>query len=225
MTEHQQLRQLAFFKELNDAEFEQLRSIVQVRHISGGTVLFLQGDPAQGFYLLLSGRVRIYKAAPDGREFTLHQIQPGQMFAEAAIFRGNTYPANAIAEEDSEVVFVPKAEFLSVVTKSPQISVKIIASLSAWLREFAEKLENLSLREVPQRLAAYLLKLSEGSGSSQLDLPTTKAKLASELGTISETLSRSLRKLIDSGVISVDGNHIEILDAESLREIASGEKP
>jgi len=224
MSDQEQLRGLAFFRELDDLEFEQMHQIVQIREIRHNSVLFLEGDHANGFFVLLSGRIRIYKSSPEGREFTLHQIQPGQMFAEAAIFRGTTYPANAIAEEDSEVVYIPKSDFLDLITASPQISIKIIASLAAWLREFAEKLESLSLKEVPQRLALHLLKQSERTRSQRLKLSGTKAQLASELGTISETLSRALKKLKDSAVIQVDGNNIEILDIVQLTEIASGER-
>jgi CRP/FNR family transcriptional regulator len=224
MPKEQHFRQLAFFRELDDSEFAQLQEIMQTRSYSHGTLLFLQGDPAVGFYLLLCGRIRIYKASPDGREFTLHQVQPGQLFAEAAIFRGKSYPANAIAEEDSEAIFLPKQEFLELITRSPQISVKIIISLAAWLREFAEKLENLSLREVPQRLASYLLSLSSRSQALEITLSVSKAQLASELGTISETLSRSLKKLKDSGAITVNGKRIHIVKPDLLAEIAAGEK-
>lgn len=224
MKQEDRIRQLALMRELDDGEYQQLRKIVQPRFVGRNTLLFLQGDPANGFFVLISGRVRIYKASPEGREFTLHQIKPGQMFAEAAIFRGTTFPANAVAETDSEVVFIPKAEFLELITSSPQISVKIIASLAAWLREFADKLENLSLREVPARLAAYLQRLQEKQSSNEITLPGTKSQLASELGTISETLSRSLKKLKDFGAIAVDGNVIRILDPTLLGEIAAGEK-
>lgn len=218
------LKNAPLFSELDPNEFESLQSITQLRRLDSETMLFFEGDPATGFFVLLSGRVRIYKSSPDGREFTLHQIAPGQVFAEAAIFRGNTYPANCMATEDSEVAFIPKDQFITLITKYPNISLKIISSLSRWLREFAAKLEDLSLKEVPARLATYLLRQKIKLKSDSLELDITKGELASELATISETLSRSLKKLKDLEVIAVDGKRITILDAKRLESISGGEK-
>ncbi len=224
MPERTLLHNAFLFQELDQSEFGALAAIVQFRHVDRNTMLFFEGDPALGFFVLLSGRVRIYKAAPDGKEFTLHQVVPGQMFAEAAIFRGNTFPANAVAVDDSQVAFVPKDRFIDLITRHPAISLKIISSLSRWVRELALKLEDLSLREVPARLAVYLLRQRQKAGSEIFDLDVTKAELASELATISETLSRSLKKLKDLGLIQVEGKRIKILDGAGLEEIASGEK-
>lgn len=212
------------FRELDAQEFTALKAITQLRRVDKDTMLFFEGDPATGFFVLLSGRVRIYKSSADGKEYTLHQITPGQMFAEAAIFRGITYPANCMAMEDSEVAFVPKDQFVALITKYPNISLKIIGSLSRWLREFAIKLEDLSLKEVPARLATYLLRQKQKLKSNSLELDITKSELASELGTISETLSRSLKKLKDLDVIAVEGKHISILDVARLEAISAGEK-
>ncbi len=224
MPERSLLHNAFLFQELDQSEFESLAAIVQFRHIDRDVMLFFEGDPALGFFVLLSGRVRIYKAAPDGKEFTLHYIVPGQMFAEAAIFRGKTFPANAVAVDDSQVAFIPKDRFIELITRHPAISLKIISSLSRWLREFTMKLEDLSLREVPARLAVYLLRQRQKAGSDIFDLDVTKAELASELATISETLSRSLKKLKDLELIQVDGKRIRILNCAGLDEIASGEK-
>ena len=92
-----------------------------MRRVDKDQILFFEGDPAPGFFVLITGGVRIYKASPDGKEFTLHIIYPGQVFAEAAIFKGNTYPANCMALEDSEVAFLPKTEFIRLV-QSPRRS-------------------------------------------------------------------------------------------------------
>jgi CRP-like cAMP-binding protein len=220
----QLLKKAVIFRELDAQEFKALEEITQLRHIDGNSMLFFEGDPANGFFVLLSGRVRIYKAASDGKEFTLHQIAPGQVFAEAAIFRGNTYPANCMAMEDSDVAFIPKDQFIRLITKYPNISLKIIGSLSRWLREFAAKLEDLSLKEVPARLATYLLRHQQRTKLNSFELDITKGELASELATISETLSRSLKKLKDLEIIAVDGKRITILDSERLESTAAGEK-
>jgi len=218
MAERSLLQKTFLFQELDGDEFAALAAITQFRRVDAGQMLFFEGDAATGFFVLLSGRVRIYKSAPDGKEYTLHQITPGQMFAEAAIFRGKTFPANAVAGEDSEVAFIPKDQFVQLITRYPA------ASLSRWLREFTVKLEDLSLREVPARLANFILRQRQKLAADTFDLDVTKAELASQLGTISETLSRSLKKLKDLEAIAVDNKRITILDPTLLEAIASGEK-
>ena len=151
------LQQSALFSELDGEEIRALREIVSYRELERGQILFFEGDPAAGFFVLLSGSMRIYKSSAEGREFTLHRIAPGQMFAEAAIFKGRAYPANCIALEASVVAFFPKTDFVNLVKQTPTIALKIIGGLSAWLREFTIKIENLSLKDVPARLATFLL--------------------------------------------------------------------
>jgi len=210
--------------DLDDQEMDQIRQLVSIKKLDRGAILFLQGDPAGGFFVLLSGRVRIYKASPDGKEVTIHIIQPGQMFAEAAIFHAGTFPANCAALEDSTVAFFPKDAFLDLVKNSPQISLKMIGSLAAFVREFTLMVEDLSLKEVPARLASYFLARLDESGGSTFDLDISKTQLAHRLGTIAETLSRNLRKFRELGVIEVDGSAITILDPDRLKSIAEGEK-
>jgi CRP/FNR family transcriptional regulator len=211
-------------RQLEARDLNALADIVSVKKLARGEVLFLQGDEAKGFYILFSGGVRIYKLSPEGKEYTLHRIRPGDMFAEAAIFKGRTFPANCIAAEASVVAFVPKARFVELLTGSPNISLRMIGALSAFVRDFNQQIADLSLREVPARLASHLLALGKKSGSGWIRLDTTKTELATTLGTTSETLSRNLRKLRDLRVVSVKGNTIEILDPTRLQSIANGEK-
>lgn len=220
----EKLRNTQLLADLDSHEAERLAAIATFKNAASGSMLFFEGDTATGFFVLLRGRVRIFKSAPDGREYTLHIIEPGQMFAEAAIFRGDTFPASCQALADSEVVHFPKREFVDLVTHYPGIALKIIARLSTWLREFTHKLENLSLREVPARLAWYLLQQRQIQGADRIRLPTSKSELAKELGTIPETLSRSLRKLKNANHIAEVGDHIEIRDTAALEEMASGDK-
>lgn len=218
------LRNCQLCTELDDTELDELASICRLRTLSQGEILFLEGDPAPGFFLLLEGRVRVYKSSPEGKEYTLHQIEPGQLFAEAAVFKGRTYPANASALTDSAVALVPKAAFLDLLKRSPEISVKMIGSLAGFLRQFNRTIEDLSLRDVPSRLASFLLDELQKTDGTIVHLHVTKTELANQLGTVSETLSRNFRKMRDLGVIEVSGTNIEILDTSKLQDIASGEK-
>lgn len=209
---------------LDKSELEAVHKIIAVRQLAKGEILFFEGDPAPGFFILLSGRARVYKSSPDGKEFTIHQIAPGQLFAEAAIFRGDQYPANCSALADAIVAFIPKDAFIRLIQDSPQISLKIIASQAGYLREFTQKVEELTLKDVSARVAGYLLREYRKGRSNEIILDIPKTELARSLGTISETLSRNLKKLKEIGVIRVEGNKISILDTERLNSIAEGEK-
>ncbi len=209
---------------LDKSELDTLARIAVVRKVVSGEVLFLEGDPAAGFFVLLSGRVRIYKASPEGKEFTLHHIGPGQMFAEAVLFRGSTYPANAAAVENSLVAFFPKEKFISLISTSPRISMKMLSSLSGFIRQFNQQVEDLSLKEVSARLASYFLKKAAGSGSNVFILDISKSELARMLGTISATLSRNLKKMKELGIVRVDGQTITILDMDRLASLAGDNK-
>jgi CRP/FNR family transcriptional regulator len=218
------LRSSHFGAGLDSGELHTLAGIAVARNIGKGEILFLEGDPAIGFYVLLKGRLRIFKSSAEGKEYTIHQIQPGQMFAEAAVFKGGIFPANCSAQEDSVIALFPKDSFLELIKNSPQISLKIISSLSGFLRDYNQQVENLSLKEVSGRIAAYILNEAERQNRNMVSLDSSKTELARRLGTISETLSRNLRRLKEAGIIEVDRNRITILDFNKLSAIAEGEK-
>jgi CRP/FNR family transcriptional regulator len=218
------LRRTYLCAELDGKELKQVLQIVETRRLKRGEILFYEGAPATGFFLLLEGRVRIYKSSTEGKEYTLHIIQPGQMFAEAALFSGRGFPAHCAALEDARVAHLPKDRFLALLEQSPRISLKMITGLSAFVREFNQKVEELSLKEVSARLAAYIIREKNRRAVSKFDLEISKGELASKLGTISETLSRNFKKLKDLGCIEVSGRTIIILDETRLDAIAAGEK-
>jgi CRP/FNR family transcriptional regulator, dissimilatory nitrate respiration regulator len=209
---------------LDEAELAAVTQIASFKHLAKGEILFLEGDPAFGFFILLEGRVRIYKSSSDGKQYTLHSIAPGQMFAEVAIFRGDVFPANCVATENASVAFLPKDSFKQLLAQSPQISLKMIAALASFIREYNQKVEELSLKEVSARLASYLLQCAARTGKNQFALPVSKTELATSLGTISETLSRNFRKMADAGIIDLQGELVAILDVDTLQAVADGDK-
>ncbi len=218
------LKKCHFGRDLDDDELMALADIAGPRQLAKGEILFFEGDPAAGFFILLSGRVRIYKSSPDGKEYTIHQISPGQIFAEVAVFHGGKFPANCAAMQDSFVAHFPKDKFLNLIKNSPQISLKIISSLAAFLRDYNQQIENLTMREVPGRLASFLLREAAKRKSNEVILDYPKTELARRLGTISETLSRALRRLKEMDLIAEDGKIIVIKDPARLEDVASGEK-
>lgn len=186
-------------------------------------IIFLQGQPAKGFYVITGGRVKVFMSSPDGREAVLHLYGPGETVGEVAMFRGMDFPANAMAVADSTLMFLPRDGLVSLLKQDPDLAMNMLASLGAKLREFTQRIEALTLRELPQRLAAYLLDLAEREDAVEIRLDLTRGLLASFLGATRETLSRALSRLADQGVIEVKGRIIRLLDREALEDMASGE--
>jgi CRP/FNR family transcriptional regulator len=216
------LRNCQLCRELSDDELGAVAEIVSLKSYQKSGILFLEGDMSEGFFSLVEGKVRIYKASEEGKEFTIHIIGPGQLFAEAAIFGDQKYPANCMALKNSVVAFFPKQDFVGLLHRFPEIALKLIASLSSFLREYNQLVENLSLREVQSRLSYFLLREYERIPGEVIILRMSKSDLADRLGTISETLSRNFRKLSDLGVLSVAGREIRILNPAKLAQMAKG---
>jgi CRP/FNR family transcriptional regulator len=190
-----------------------------------GETVFREGERADGFYVVESGQVRLYKSAPGGREQTLHVVEPGGTFGDAAVFYGGTYPASAVATRPSRLVYVDGGRFLELVESRPALALEIMASLSQRLREFAGLIEALSLREVSSRLAKYLLDEAARAGAPRFRLPVAKNALAGQLGTVAETLSRSLSALVRGRLVAVSGREVRVLDPEGLARVSAGLRP
>ncbi len=223
------LKRCPLFAGLKEEDLRKIKAIARPRQFRKKQVLFSDRDEAKGFYVVLSGKVKLYKVSPEGKEQILHVVSSFDAFAEAALFSEGTYPAFAQALSDGQLLYFPKRDFIQLTEKNPQLSINMIVSLSQYLKKFAALIEELSLKEVSSRIAKYLLDLSlrssrEGRGSREVELDVSKTQLASRLGTISETLSRTLGKMKAKGIIDVKKNRILILNQELLEEIASGMK-
>jgi CRP-like cAMP-binding protein len=223
------LTRCPLFAELREEDLKKIRAIASLKHIGKREVLFSEGEEAKGFYVILSGKIKLYKISPEGKEQILHVVLAPDAFAEAALFLEGSYPAFAEALIDSQLLFFPKRDFVRLIEKNPQLSINMIVSLSHFLRRFASLIEELSLKEVSSRIAKYLLDLSlkasrEGKSAKEVELDLSKTQLALKLGTISETLSRTLAKMRVKGIIDVNKNKILILNREALEELASGLK-
>lgn len=223
------LRRCPLFAGLNEEDLKRIRAIASLRQVGKREILFSEGEEARGFYVILSGKVKLYKVSPDGKEQILHVVSAPDAFAEAALFLEGSYPAFAESLSDSQLLFFPKRDFIQLIEKNAQLSINMIVSLSQFLKRFASLIEELSLKEVSSRIAKYLIDLSlklskEGKSPKEVELDLSKSQLASKLGTISETLSRTLAKMKAKGIIDVKKNRILILNREALEELASGLK-
>jgi CRP/FNR family transcriptional regulator len=219
MNYRQLLKNIPLFAGLCEGDIDDLMKIVRISDHPRGELLFSEGEMAEGFFVVLDGKVKVYKLSPEGKERILHIIHPGGTFAEAAIFGEGLYPAYAESLQAAKLLFLPKDAFLGMLHDNSRISINMIAGLSRFLRQFASQIEELTFKDVPSRLASYLLNLSRGTKRT-VELPISKSQLASKLGTVSETLSRTFRKLSEDDLISVSGKTVDILDPDRLEELA-----
>jgi len=213
------LNKIPLFAGLAEQDLAALQAISRVRECPRGELLFADGEEAKGFYVVLDGKVKVYKLSAEGKERILHIVHPGGTFAEAAIFGDGLYPAYAEPLLPSRLLFIPKDGFLALLQGNSRVAINMIAGMSRFLRQFAQQIEELTFKDVPSRLASYLLALTKGKRTT-VELPIAKSQLASNLGTVSETLSRTLRKLSDDDIIRVNGKQVDILDIERLEELA-----
>ena len=188
-----------------------------------GSRFFFEGDRCLGFFLVQSGRVKVYKTSPDGKEQILHWFERGDRFAEVPAFDGGCYPASAAALEQTSVILIPSQALLALVEQYPSLAFNLLAGLSRNLRRFANLIDTLSLKDVSSRLAGYLLELSDRQNANPVELDLAKGQLAAFLGTIPETLSRTFAKLTQAQLIEVEARQVKIRDCEGLRRLAAGD--
>lgn len=219
------IRNAPLFKGLAERYLESIGSVAVRKRYEKGQTIFLEGGEAGGFYMVLSGQVKIFKLSPDGKEQIIHIYGPGNSFGEVPMFEGGRFPANAEAVRDSELLYVPRRELVLLMKREPELAMNMLGEMSMKLRAFTVQIEGLTLKETPQRLAAYLLDANAREDrSDEITLDMTKGHLAGLLGTAQETLSRVLARMKDAGLIEVSGRHIKLNDIERLEALASGDE-
>lgn len=217
------LQGTTIFQGLSPSQLSSLLKIAQPQTWQKNEVIFKQGSPAVGFFLITKGRVKLFKVSSNGKEQILKIFKTGENFAEVAAFDGQPFPASAAALEWVDLLFFPRQAFLDFLYQDPSIAIHLLISLSRHLRHLVSVIEDLSFKDVPQRLAEYLLKLSEENSQNARDiiiLNLTKGQLAAAMGTIPATLSRAFYRLSREGIIAVNGSKIEILDRDRLQGLS-----
>jgi CRP/FNR family transcriptional regulator len=216
------LSSIFLFSSFSEKELNLLESSASWKKVSKGEQIFSEGLDASAFFIVVSGKVKIFKVSPDGKEHILHIHCPGDLVAEAAIFDSMVYPASCIALEDTTLVRIPREGFFNLLKKYPELALKMMSSYSKRLRQFVSKIEELSLKDIKSRLSGYLLENSSiENGKTVCRLTYSKKELSSLLGTIPETLSRSFAFLKQQGLIVEKNNLFIIQDPEKLRLLAS----
>jgi len=213
------LRSSQLFAGLRPDDLTAVASSVAVRSLSRGDYLFHEGDASVGFYLVQKGAISVHRVNAAGKEQVIHVFRAGETFAEATLATDTGYPADARAVEASQVLLIQKAGFIALLKRQPEIALRILAAMSSHLRVLVGQIEDLTLKDVETRLANWLLKrcLDRKSPSPvAVELTGTKRALAAELGTVSETFSRTLAKLRDQGYVAVNGSVITVTAPDRL---------
>ncbi|SPF51418.1 Transcriptional regulator, Crp/Fnr family [Candidatus Sulfopaludibacter sp. SbA4] len=208
------LSQTALFASLSEAEIQALAQRAVERRFAPDEMLFWEGEPCAGIFLIVQGSVKIFKTSAGGREMMLSLESAPSTVAELPLFDGGPYPASVRAVEPVVSLFVNKADFQQVCRQYPEVALKILAVVGHRLRHLVGLVESMTFGSVTERLARLLLDASKGA--SEFDLPITHQELASRLGTVREVVSRNLARFRAEGLIRIQGHQLQILDRAGL---------
>jgi len=213
------LRSCQLFVGLPQPDLDKIAAVTVVKGLEKGQYLFHAGDTAHGFYVVQRGAVNVHRVNAAGKEQIIHIFRAGDSFAEVALASATGYPADARAIEASQVLLVQKDGILALVKRQPELALRMLGSMSSHLRVLVGQLEDLTLKDVETRLANWLIKRCPNPQSEQperIELTMTKRVLAAELGTVSETFSRTLAKFREQKLVSVKGKTVVVLSPSKL---------
>lgn len=208
------LKATPLFAALDESEISSLAARCGIRPYGPGEILFTEGEPCKGLYIVVSGRVRIFKTALNGREQVLAVEGPGASVAELPVFDGGSYPASGSAAEKTEVLFVSRADLRAICLEKPEVSLKMLQVVGGRLRRLVGIIEELSFTTVRHRLISWILRHAGTATTFTLD--TSHQELAAQIGTVRELVSRNLARLQAQGLIEMNNRQIRILDREGL---------
>jgi len=216
------LSRVALFGDLSEEELRALAHRTVKQYLKSGEILFTEGDPCQGFYVVESGEVKIFKTAASGREQVLTVDGAGSSIAEIPVFDGGPYPASAIATVDTVLLFVSKRDFRTLILEHPDVALKVLKNVGLRLRRLVALIEELSFTTVRNRLLMLLARLAKTEGQhtargTEITLPTNQ-EMASQIGTVRELVSRNLGRLQAEGLLRLDGKRAIIPDVDALEE-------
>jgi CRP/FNR family cyclic AMP-dependent transcriptional regulator len=225
----QTLAKVAIFSGLTENELAFLAQRAVPRQYSAGEVVFSEGEPCSGLYVVESGQVRIFKSSASGREQVLSIDGPGSSVAELPVFDGGSYPASVAAIDSATLLFVSKQDFQALCLAHPQVALKVLRVVGARLRRLVGIIEELSFTTVRHRLASFLLRVAQTQGKHttegiEVTLPASNQELASQIGTVRELVSRNLSRLQAEGMLRLEGRSVIIPDLKALEaELRSAE--
>jgi CRP/FNR family cyclic AMP-dependent transcriptional regulator len=216
------LRRVPIFSDLTATELSFLSQRAVPRQYESGELLFHEGDPCAGLFVIESGNVRIFKTSAGGREQVLAIDGPGSSVAELPVFDGGKYPASAAAANDVAVLFVSRQDFHSMCLVHPEVALKVLRIVGKRLRGLVAIIEELSFTTVRSRLISLLVKFAreqaKSTGAVTITLPSSNQELAAHIGTVRELVSRNLSRLQAEGLIKIDGRAVTIANVKALSD-------
>jgi len=213
------LKSVPYFSGLGTREMERIRKEAVELSFSPGEILFLEGEPCRGLYLVYSGRIRVFKSSPEGREQVLLIAKRGDSFNDVPVFDGGPNPASSSALEPSVVYLIPKGALLALVADCPP-ALAILKVFSARLRHLTSVVEDLSFRSVVNRMARLLLELAVVKGGTAPVPRLTQEEMAARVGSVRDVIGRALKALEAAGAIRLEGHRIYVIDPEKLKKMA-----
>ena len=219
MNTAQTLTKIPLFHTLTDTQYQQLARHARYLSIKRGEILFQKGDPSDGFYYVIQGKMKLAISAKNGNERVIEIIQTDMTFGEAVMFINKPYPVYAQAVVDSQLLFIAKQAILRAIEQDTQFALKMLAGLSYRLHSLVKDVESSCLYDSTQRIVIYLSML-EMNETGWIILPATKSVVASLLNLTPETFSRVLKILSEQQLITVKGRHIQIHDIKKLRQFS-----
>ncbi len=213
------LKSVPYFSGLGTRDLERIRKEAAELSFSQGEILFLEGEPCRGLYLVYSGRIRVFKTSPEGREQVLLIIKRGESFNDVPVFDGGPNPASASALEPSVVCLIPKGVLLSLIADCPP-ALAVLKVFSARLRYLTSLVEDLSFRNVVNRMARLLLELAVVQGGTVPVPRLTQEEMAARVGSVRDVIGRALKTLEGAGAIRMEGHRIYVIDAGKLKKMA-----
>lgn len=220
--DYELVTQTPLFCDLDEQTVISLIKDGHVKIVERKTTLFVKGEPADRFYVILEGWVKLTRQSIEGSESVISVFTKGETFAEAAMFSQDGYPVSASTVDDCRLLIVPATSVFRAIREDSECALSMIASVSRHMRGLIRQIEQLSVRSSTERLVSFLLsQCGDNAKEATISLPIEKALLAGRLGMQPETLSRSLAKLRDVGVQTV-GNQVEIPDVSALKSAWSG---
>lgn len=201
------------FRGLPSDVLRTISSFTAIKSLDRGDYLFHENDPATGFFIVQTGTINVHRVNALGKEQVIHLFRAGESFAEGTLATDRGYPADAIAAEPSQLLHVAKTDFVAMVHRAPDLAIRMLATMSKHLRDLVGQIDDLQLKNVETRLANWILKHCPDPSADRphtFTLAVSKSVIAAEIGTVGATLSRTIAKLRDKNLVTVEAKDVTV---------------
>lgn len=221
-----QIKNIVLFQGVSSDKISLLAQQAIYKKFKAGEMVIGETDSIRSFYVVISGQLKLYRSSAEGKEQTLQLLGPGDPFGLCTAFATESFPASAMAIEESAVLLIPGTVMEATARQEPALLFNIIQILSQRLKDSMALIESLALKEIPGRLASFLrhsLPKDSSNINNAVELTISQRELSKIIGATPEALSRALRKMANDGVLSTAGRVITILDHKALEQLAEGD--